>query len=149
MQTVDQYNQAVESCKTVFINKARDYGTSWRVYRLISVVDQIYIKAKRIRTIQEKQVQKIEEDFETFWNSASALRAQNLPKSFSTFTLGKPCTLWSYYFSDESEKKLLLENYSPISLKIPSFDQTHLQARDSGLRAAKYRGDSRPPRQRE
>jgi hypothetical protein len=65
MQTVEQYNKAVESCKTVFIHKARDYGTSWRVYRLISVVDQIYIKAKRIRTIQEKQIQKIGDSIES------------------------------------------------------------------------------------
>lgn len=59
MSTVEQYNQAIESCKTIFISKARDYGTSWRVYRIISVVDQIYIKAKRIRTIQEKKEQRI------------------------------------------------------------------------------------------
>ncbi len=59
MNTVEQYNEAINSCKSVFISKARDYGTSWRVYRTISVVDQIYIKAKRIRTIQEKKEQRI------------------------------------------------------------------------------------------
>jgi hypothetical protein len=46
----------------VFLKKSQDYGTSWRVYRPISVVDQIYIKAKRIRTIQEKGEQKIDDD---------------------------------------------------------------------------------------
>ena len=65
MQTVEQYNEAVNACKSVFLSKARDYGTSWRVYRLISVVDQIYIKAKRIRTIQEKQMQKIGDSIES------------------------------------------------------------------------------------
>ncbi|MBU6159096.1 MAG: DUF1599 domain-containing protein [Bacteroidetes bacterium] len=65
MQTIEQYNEAVNACKSVFLNKAKDYGTSWRVYRLISVVDQIYIKAKRIRTIQEKQVQKIGDTIES------------------------------------------------------------------------------------
>lgn len=59
MNTLQQYDQAVSTCKHIFINKAKDYGTSWRVYRTISVVDQIYIKAKRIRTIQEKQVQRV------------------------------------------------------------------------------------------
>lgn len=54
-----QYDKAVESCRNIFLKKAADYGTSWRVYRTISIVDQIYIKAKRIRTIQEKKEQKI------------------------------------------------------------------------------------------
>lgn len=59
MDTLKQYNSIISSCKTIFISKATDYGTSWRVYRTISVVDQIYIKAKRIRTIQEKKEQRI------------------------------------------------------------------------------------------
>jgi Nucleotide modification associated domain 1 len=59
MNTNQQYKEVIETCKTIFLSKAADYGTSWRVYRTISVVDQIYIKAKRIRTIQEKKEQKI------------------------------------------------------------------------------------------
>ena len=62
MNTNQQYSQAVESCKAIFLQKTNDYGTSWRVYRTISVADQIYIKAKRIRTIQENGVQKIDDD---------------------------------------------------------------------------------------
>jgi Nucleotide modification associated domain 1 len=62
MNTNRQYDQAVESCRAIFLHKTRDYGTSWRVYRTISVADQIYIKAKRIRNIQEKGVQKIGDD---------------------------------------------------------------------------------------
>jgi hypothetical protein len=60
--TNQQYDTAIKSCKEIFIKKTKDYGTSWRVYRTISVVDQIYIKAKRIRNIQEKKLQKIEDD---------------------------------------------------------------------------------------
>src|SRR6185295_4903527 len=60
--TNGQYDSAVKSCKEIFINKTKDYGTSWRVYRTISIVDQIYIKAKRIRTIQQKGEQKISDD---------------------------------------------------------------------------------------
>lgn len=56
-----QFDQAISKCRDTFLKKTSDYGTSWRVYRTISIVDQIYIKAKRIRTIQEKQVQKIED----------------------------------------------------------------------------------------
>lgn len=59
MNTIEQYTQAVNQSRDIFKKKTSDYGTSWRVYRTISIVDQIYIKAKRIRTIQEKQEQKI------------------------------------------------------------------------------------------
>lgn len=49
------------ACKDVFVKKAKDYGTSWRVLRPVAVVDQIFIKAQRIRTIQELGVQKVED----------------------------------------------------------------------------------------
>ena len=57
-----QYDDAIKSCKDIFIKKTIDYGTSWRVLRTISVVDQIFIKALRIRTIQEKKEQKVGDD---------------------------------------------------------------------------------------
>lgn len=57
-----QYDIAVNKSREIFLKKNKDYGTSWRVYRTISVADQIYIKAKRIRNIQEKEIQKIEDD---------------------------------------------------------------------------------------
>jgi hypothetical protein len=57
MVTIQQYNTAVAKCKEIFLKKTTDYGTSWRVLRMISVVDQIFIKALRIRTIQEKKAQ--------------------------------------------------------------------------------------------
>ncbi len=62
MTTNEQYDSAVSAAEDIFLQKTRDYGTSWRVYRTISVADQIYIKAKRIRTIQESGVQKIGDD---------------------------------------------------------------------------------------
>jgi hypothetical protein len=54
-----QYDQAVMACKDIFLKKTKDYGTSWRVLRIISITDQIFIKAMRVRTIQEKQTQKV------------------------------------------------------------------------------------------
>lgn len=60
--TETQYENAIRTCKEIFINKTRDYGTSWRVLRPISVVDQIFIKAQRIRTIQEKGEQRVGDD---------------------------------------------------------------------------------------
>ena len=65
MTTNEQYDLAIQTCKEIFIKKTMDYGTSWRVYRTISIVDQIYIKAKRIRTIQEKKLQKIADDIQS------------------------------------------------------------------------------------
>ena len=55
--TNEQYDKIITGCKNVFIKKNTDYGTAWRVLRTISVVDQIFIKALRIRTIQDKKAQ--------------------------------------------------------------------------------------------
>ena len=57
-----QYDAAIKQCKNIFISKTKDYGTAWRVLRMISVVDQIFIKALRIRTIQEKKMQLVGDD---------------------------------------------------------------------------------------
>lgn len=57
--TEQQYNAAIQQCRELFLKKTADYGTAWRVLRAISVRDQIFIKAQRIRTIQEKGTQKI------------------------------------------------------------------------------------------
>lgn len=62
VNTDQQYDSAVSKCREIFLKKTKDYGTSWRVYRTISIADQIYIKAKRIRNIQEKGIQKIDDD---------------------------------------------------------------------------------------
>lgn len=60
--TAQQYDEVIRKCRTLFEAKTKDYGTAWRVLRPISVMDQIYIKALRIRTIQEKGRQKIKDD---------------------------------------------------------------------------------------
>jgi len=62
MSTILQYDEIVNNCREIFIKKAQDYGTSWRIMRMISIVDQIFIKAQRIRTIQELHEQKIADD---------------------------------------------------------------------------------------
>lgn len=61
-QTLREYNQVVNRCKDTFVKKTQDYGTAWRVLRLPSITDQIFIKAQRIRSIQEKGVQMVEDD---------------------------------------------------------------------------------------
>jgi hypothetical protein len=60
--TTQQYDQAVGDCKNIFNKKTRDYGTSWRVLRIISIADQLYIKARRIRTLQETDRSRVGED---------------------------------------------------------------------------------------
>ena len=59
--TQAHYKQNTENCKELFINKMSDYGAAWRILRLPSLTDQIFIKAQRIRSIQDKEEQKIEE----------------------------------------------------------------------------------------
>ena len=60
--TNQAYDAAILACRDIFIKKTKDYGTAWRVLRTISVVDQIFIKALRIRTIQDLQTQKVGDD---------------------------------------------------------------------------------------
>lgn len=62
MNTIYQYDQIVDNCREIYIKKILDYGTSWRVLRMISIADQVFIKAQRIRTIQELKEQKIADD---------------------------------------------------------------------------------------
>src|SRR5882724_2617513 len=58
-QTTHEYKEVMAGCKKLFAQKTHDYGTAWRVLRLPSITDQIYIKAQRIRSIQEKGTQKV------------------------------------------------------------------------------------------
>ena len=63
-QTAEQFKEAISLCKSVFINKMKDYGSAWRILRTSSLTDQIYIKANRIRSIQEKEITKVDEGVE-------------------------------------------------------------------------------------
>ncbi|HSI69464.1 MAG TPA: DUF1599 domain-containing protein [Gillisia sp.] len=60
--TSKQYDAVVKMCRELFGNKMKDYGSAWRILRLPSLTDQIFIKAQRIRSLQENEVRKIEED---------------------------------------------------------------------------------------
>ena len=63
-QTSVQYQQIIQSCREIFQNKTKDYGTAWRIARASSLTDQIFIKANRIRTIQETKTNKVGESIE-------------------------------------------------------------------------------------
>ena len=59
--TTAEYEAVIKVCKDLFLKKTKDYGTAWRILRLSSITDQIFIKAQRIRTLEEKQVSKVGE----------------------------------------------------------------------------------------
>ena len=60
--TITSFEEIVTDCRSLFHKKTKDYGTAWRILRLPSITDQIFIKAQRIRSIQEKGTQKVEEN---------------------------------------------------------------------------------------
>lgn len=63
-KTGSEYNAVIRKCKDLFEKKTRDYGTAWRILRVPSITDQIFIKAQRIRSIQEKGMQRVNDAIE-------------------------------------------------------------------------------------
>ena len=61
-QTIAEYDSIIKKCEDIFAKKMKDYGSAWTILRISSLTDQIFIKAQRIRSIEQKGVQKIEED---------------------------------------------------------------------------------------
>ena len=59
--TSAQYDKVIIQCRTLFKDKMQDYGSAWRILRLPSLTDQIFIKAQRIRGLQQNAVQKVSE----------------------------------------------------------------------------------------
>lgn len=60
-KTLEQFRAVVARCRDLFLKKTADYGTAWRILRLSSITDQLYIKALRIRSIEEKGVQQVDD----------------------------------------------------------------------------------------
>jgi uncharacterized membrane protein len=60
--TSSEYDAVIRVCRELFIKKTNDYGTAWRILRISSITDQIFIKAQRIRTLEEKKISKVGED---------------------------------------------------------------------------------------
>ncbi|MUH34869.1 DUF1599 domain-containing protein [Zobellia amurskyensis] len=60
-KTSEQYDEVIKTCRDLFEKKMKDYGSAWRILRLPSLTDQIFIKAQRIRGLQENEVQKVDE----------------------------------------------------------------------------------------
>lgn len=60
--TSQEYDSIIAICRALYTNKMKDYGCAWRILRLPSLTDQIYIKAQRIRSLQENEIRKVAED---------------------------------------------------------------------------------------
>ena len=60
--TIAEYDSIIKKCEDIFVKKMKDYGSAWRILRISSLTDQIFIKAQRIRSIEQKGEQKIPED---------------------------------------------------------------------------------------
>ena len=63
-KTIAQYDEQLGKCREIYLKKTKDYGTAWRILRPSSLTDQLYIKAKRNRSIEEKGEQKVDEGIE-------------------------------------------------------------------------------------
>ena len=59
--TSKQYDEVISTCRDLFVKKMKDYGSAWRILRLPSLTDQIFIKAQRIRSLQQNEVRKVDE----------------------------------------------------------------------------------------
>jgi len=60
-ETSKQYDKVIAQCRSLYINKLKDYGSAWRILRLPSLTDQLFIKAQRIRQLQQKSTRKVDE----------------------------------------------------------------------------------------
>jgi len=112
-QTLKEFQEVISQCRTLFVQKTKDYGTAWRILRPQSITDQLYIKAMRIRSIEEKGTQKIgdtiQSEFVGLINySILALIQLELPESAPLELPSEQVA--SLYDQQVSENSRLLQN---------------------------------------
>ena len=112
MNTLENYDLILAACRDLFLKKTHDYGTAWRILRLPSVTDQLFIKASRIRTIQEVGYQQIADDvneeFVAIINYCLiALMQLHLPPA--TPPDMSPAAVAAAYDQEAAENRLLLQ----------------------------------------
>lgn len=98
-KTLSEYKQVIKACKEVFEKKTRDYGTAWRILRLPSITDQIFIKAQRIRSVQESGRQKVNDD---------------IPNEFIGIINYCIIALIQIFLKDKSDMELSYEEIEPL-----------------------------------
>ena len=108
-----QYDEAVAGCRNIFIKKVKDYGTSWRILRLESLTDQIFIKAQRIRTIEQNGSSKVnegvEDEFRGIINYAAIALIQIDMTEADPINLSEDLALKLYNEKLEGVKKLMMD----------------------------------------
>jgi hypothetical protein len=108
-QTNIEYTNIINHCRDIFIKKTKDYGTAWRILRPSSLTDQLFIKAQRIRTLQEsgenKVGENIEDEFLAIVNYCIMAIIQLREKSLETLDLSEDqaLTLYDYYANEAYE----------------------------------------------
>jgi hypothetical protein len=112
-KTSEQYDKVIGKCIDVFSKKTKDYGTAWRILRTSSLTDQIFIKAQRIRTLEEKGVSKVGEGIEPEFigiinYSLMAIIQMNL-KDSSEMELD-PIKATEMFRKEAAQSKALMEN---------------------------------------
>jgi ribosomal protein L24 len=113
--TSNQFDQTTSICLNLFKNKMRDYGTAWRILRVMSLTDQIYIKAQRIRSIQDKGKQKVDDGIPTEFigiinYSVMALIQLELEKKDDVGLELPPEDAEAYFVKHIKKAKELMEN---------------------------------------
>lgn len=110
--TIKQYDAVIAQCEALFRKKTRDYGTAWRILRTSSLTDQIFIKANRIRTIQEKGSAKVNEgiadEFRGIINYSVIALMQLTLDAGTSLELGEDEAM-RLYRAQVSETKALME----------------------------------------
>jgi len=133
-KTNQQYDEVIATCRSVFSKKMEDYGTAWRILRPKSLTDQIYIKASRIRSLEEKGISKVNEgirpEFIGIINYAIiGLIQLELQPSETELDKAKTLELYDRYFQqakslmldknhdyDEAWRKMRVSSYTDLIL---------------------------------
>ena len=113
INTSQQYDIVTAGCRNLFLNKMKDYGSAWRILRLSSLTDQIFIKAQRIRSLQTNKIRKVDEgqnsEFVGIINYSlmSLIQIQNGIAETPDMDLETALELYDSYLA---ETKILMEN---------------------------------------
>lgn len=115
-KTVTEYTNVINVCREIFSKKTKDYGTAWRILRPSSLTDQLFIKAQRIRTVQEtgqnKVGEKIEDEFVAIVNYCIMALIQLHEKSLTELELDPDLAISLYdKYAKEAEELMMKKNH--------------------------------------
>jgi len=129
-KTAQQYDKQLAECREIFEKKMKDYGSSWRILRPSSLTDQLYIKAKRIRSLEEKKQSRVKEGIEDEYRAIvnySAMALIQLEKGYGEedeIGAEEVLSLYTHYLE---QAKSLMQN------KNHDYDEAWREMRTSSL----------------